>query len=899
MKRILVYSVLLVLFIFFNFEVFSRPGGGRSYRSSSSGSSSRSSSSYRSSGSSYKSSSGSSYRSNSSSSYKSSGSSYSSGGSYSSGSSAPQYNFVSLYDLTSYSLSMEILKDSSFKAEEKFSSSYIPTKTNTYFLYSILLPNASQNSGNTITIFNTGSGKTETAKEDSSLNKNYAVSTSIPVPMLKTPGTFSIIYANYDPLPEIPKASVFKVPVYSPSGYKTLLKETTFSIKFPENVNPEEIKVIPSGLDGKELKNKITYTISKGLITGKAIITDPKENAILSISFPENTFVPDSISLKEKGFDRFLEKKKIDLNILDGGFVDVEDESIYFLKSSGTVAESISRSIYRNYSKVRSIITGEIKTSVRPSSIFYHSYDVSLYWFTASGNPIKKMFTTHGYIKEEDSSPVLLWESPKQEYFPTEKMEVNIQLPGNVKASNIKIEGELHSKKPLRILKEGTVVRFLMRNLSKGDYLKVKLVLPEGAVGSGSFFKLVKLNLQDTRLTNPFLFYSPFILLLIGIPIAFLILKRKKNAAPDTSGLVQARASSVSFSSDPDFSLDDFYKKAEWTSNQLTSAWLKGDMSVVRSLVSSGVYNRFRVQLAIMDKEGMKNFMKDYRLLSLKVITSLDESPLQSIHVLLRAEARDINLPKDTPKKEIEKELNFCSVEPYEEVWSFVRSAGAKTVPGRDLFSNRCPSCGSPADKSAQSNRCENCGSVYNSGKYDWVLSEITQTVEWSESALSSSVSGLSELRKVNPGISPQVVEDRTSYLFWRWTESRLKGNPDPLRRDAVETYLSELPKSSVPFYDIAVGAVDTQSLKLDGNSAIAKVKVKWSAADTKGAEPYYRENTFTIILEEAKTELLGFAGHSCISCGSPLPESDSLSCEYCGAEVPGKVKDWLLKSVN
>jgi hypothetical protein len=52
------------------------------------------------------------------------------------------------------------------------------------------------------------------------------------------------------------------------------------------------------------------------------------------------------------------------------------------------------------------------------------------------------------------------------------------------------------------------------------------------------------------------------------------------------------------------------------------------------------------------------------------------------------------------------------------------------THPSASILQGRCPSCGGPVDIVDRA-KCPQCESIVNSGKYDWVLAEITQDEEW------------------------------------------------------------------------------------------------------------------------------------------------------------------------
>lgn len=346
---------------------------------------------------------------------------------------------------------------------------------------------------------------------------------------------------------------------------------------------------------------------------------------------------------------------------------------------------------------------------------------------------------------------------------------------------------------------------------------------------------------------------------------------------------------------DPDFSPDLFMNKAKTIAERLQQAWSEGDMMPVRNYVSQGVFNRFRLQLELMvEEEKVRNILSDYKVLKVSVIDLSNSNSYQTLHVSIFACSRDVTVNADASEDEKQKALTAATKEAFYEVYSFTRKLGTKTNTKSDWLKGECPNCGYVPDNFSQSNKCESCGSIYNSGEFDWVLSEITQQEEWQASS-ADDVDGLAELEEQNLSFNRAVVEDRTSYLFWRWIYSRIKGTSAPITRDAAPELLETLGHGKENMYNTAVGSVDIISVRTENGNAYADVKVLWSTATVLNQEPYHQEHNFVLKMPVTQKNPYGLADHSCDSCGAPLPESDSVKCIYCGNDLPATVTDWLL----
>ncbi len=345
---------------------------------------------------------------------------------------------------------------------------------------------------------------------------------------------------------------------------------------------------------------------------------------------------------------------------------------------------------------------------------------------------------------------------------------------------------------------------------------------------------------------------------------------------------------------DPNFSMEIFLERAKEIFLRLQEAWSSGDMTPVRNFLSQGVYNRFKIQLEIMrNMEGLKNVMSDVNVVSMSPIGISVSSPHLTLHVALKAEARDVTVPTGINDDELQRLLKKTSVARFTEVYSFTRKLNAHSDSSRDLLKGQCPRCGFVPENFSQVNKCPSCGALYNSGEYDWVLSEITQMEEWKPTS-ADEVSGLAD------GMSRQVIEDRASYLFWRWIQYRVRGSALPLMRDATDKMKAKLASPAQEYLgELAVGAVDLKRVELSDEEFRADVLIQWSASVEKNNEPIHFDHRMYLVLPKDANVETNFADHGCVQCGAPVPDTDALNCAYCGALLPEAHSDWLLDEIR
>jgi hypothetical protein len=216
-------------------------------------------------------------------------------------------------------------------------------------------------------------------------------------------------------------------------------------------------------------------------------------------------------------------------------------------------------------------------------------------------------------------------------------------------------------------------------------------------------------------------------------------------------------------------------------------------MRPARPFVSDGVYSRFSVQLALMRGEDRRNVMQDAHVLSVDLEGVESAAPLDVTHLRVRAAARDIEVRAGASQDEIARALSRASAESYVEIWSLVRRHGATTTREASALGSACTSCGAPI-LDAQTGRlptlgemikCRYCGALLCSGEHDWVLAEITQLEEWHPGA-APTPAGFQHLRQRDPELSRESIEDRASYLFWKWIEAGRLRSVAPLRKGAT-----------------------------------------------------------------------------------------------------------------
>ena len=409
------------------------------------------------------------------------------------------------------------------------------------------------------------------------------------------------------------------------------------------------------------------------------------------------------------------------------------------------------------------------------------------------------------------------------------------------------------------------------------------------------------------------------VLAVVGGIVLYLWWNSTGTAAPTPNlGTTAVDAGAVGrlAAADPQFDADAFCRRVGGGFMKLQEAWCGQDLRAVRPFLSDGVHERFAIQFAEQKAAGYHDRMGNVGIDRITIADAATDAVYDSVAVRVVAHAQDQRVTIDGERLI----SGDPAVEPFAEVWSFLRRRGARTTPGKaGLLEGNCPNCGAPVAMNESAN-CASCGALLRSGQYDWVLSEITQASEW-RPGQQARVPGLDALRQRDPDLNVQAIEDTASVVFWRRAEADRVGKIDPLRKAATDEYLKVVAGELRPGPDgrraytgeCAVGSVRTVGfLPAEAGQAMdrAVVDVTWTgtrfevAGDGRPAVPQGERTTDTLLVlgraAGATTDVAkGISSAHCPQCGAPDDGGAGGACPYCGAVLNDGSHGWVLVDVQ
>ncbi|HMV77375.1 MAG TPA: zinc-ribbon domain-containing transport protein, partial [Leptospiraceae bacterium] len=694
------------------------------------------------------------------------------------------------------------------------------------------------------------------------------------------------------------------------SGKTSFLKAVKAEVELPSGSETGEIQIIDSGTmqpaltAGKSVLrvgNKLSLEVNMPSLSGPLLLkTAVPQDSVDSSLIPEEVYAESVNIIVPESEIRILLGK-------DGVFyvTDSFQAKRANKNSSGSVIyrmaeeEPLVLNLPKHFQKQTFF---DAEYSPKDLSYYSSSYYKSLtdIYISESLKKYEVRYRLYGNFYTESGKNHYIFTAPYTERNAVRKTRIVLDFADGMNVSDFEVSAERKTG-PVRKEISGNSVIFSYGLDLGEDPALVRISVPTEKISGLSLSNRMKIWNEDG--TFIVLGVSSAVLLLLtflsfGVRKFFVSRRFSEGQKADLAlrypDLNEQKA--VLKSLDPEFDENEFLEKVKRTFEKLTLAWISGNMKPARSIVSAGVFGRFRTQLEIMKEDGTVNVMKDWKIRDLKIISVQSSKNLFTVDVALSAEARDVNVSASLSQEERERLVSRADLQSYTEIWSFIRAKNAKTKKQSGLLFDSCPKCGSSAGNSADVNKCSYCGTIYNSGEYDWVLSEITQEEEWKSE--DRTLPGFAEIQKLIPETGIQLIEDRASHLFWKWIEARRKGNVLPVKRFCTESFAERRFLKPEYISDPVIGAAVLQSCRMEDGKVFSRVFIQWSASFLKGTESVYQEVNLVLVRNiSSEKDSFGFAELGCPSCGAPLPESDSVKCGYCRSDLPVQVNDWLLDS--
>ena len=172
------------------------------------------------------------------------------------------------------------------------------------------------------------------------------------------------------------------------------------------------------------------------------------------------------------------------------------------------------------------------------------------------------------------------------------------------------------------------------------------------------------------------------------------------------------------------FNRDRFIDMCQTVFFDIENAWSTNDLTKVRALMTDSLYRRLNLQIQDFKRRGINNVLSEIAVADIKVVKVNSEGGYDSITAFIHASMVDTKV--DSKGKTVEG--NPRTATEFVEYWTFMRSSNVSTTKGLSLVTKTCPNCGAPLEVN-ENGLCKYCGADILTGDFDWVLSDISQSM--------------------------------------------------------------------------------------------------------------------------------------------------------------------------
>ena len=172
---------------------------------------------------------------------------------------------------------------------------------------------------------------------------------------------------------------------------------------------------------------------------------------------------------------------------------------------------------------------------------------------------------------------------------------------------------------------------------------------------------------------------------------------------------------------DPNFSSADMEAKISNVFIRLQAAWMKKDLSDVRTCLTDEVFAQTDRQLDAYRTKKQTTVIERIAVLGVS-LTGWDQNDKNDM-IIARVSARMADyVTDDTTGDVVRGSRTADRFMEYE--WTLVRTKGKKTGVDDEKVRKSCPYCGAPLDIN-RSAKCEYCDNIVSTNDYDWCLASI------------------------------------------------------------------------------------------------------------------------------------------------------------------------------
>jgi len=425
-----------------------------------------------------------------------------------------------------------------------------------------------------------------------------------------------------------------------------------------------------------------------------------------------------------------------------------------------------------------------------------------------------------------------------------------------------------------------------------------------------------------------------FLLVIIAVVVLYLFMKRNTKALattgaepfswtsptpPASNGLAMLQPIAEG---DPGFEAEGFLQKAEMAFLLVQRAYQDRNVHEARAFMSPALWNTWSEQVNYLLEQHQRPILENLNVRGLAISSARTAEDGQSVTVHLDyVAAVHFNDDRDGKLLAGSQEDDRLG-----EDWTFSRAPETKTVQDGGATASKCPNCGGLL-KLNDDGRCDYCGADIQSGRYDWVLTEMEhssfQGVRTAEGLGLNELdpeSGLAAIQADDPAFDIEQFRGRTQQGFYSLQEAwqaRDLNSSRPFMSPGLYLGWSSQVQQLLELHKInkldGLHLDDVVPIKVTHGQAFDDITVRLNATcadyevDERTGKVLFGSHSPSGFTEfwtfqrgrGVQTTNRSLQDRVCPNCGAPLEINQVGECRYCRAAVTSGRFDWVLSRIE
>jgi predicted lipid-binding transport protein (Tim44 family) len=391
------------------------------------------------------------------------------------------------------------------------------------------------------------------------------------------------------------------------------------------------------------------------------------------------------------------------------------------------------------------------------------------------------------------------------------------------------------------------------------------------------------------------------------------------GAAPPSATL-QAAVDTLR-AQDPGFEMETFLQRAEMTFFLVKRGVQKNDAAAIRPYLNDDIFDQISKTITTLKSQHQHQLLESLNVRALHLVDAECTTQDQRLRVHFDLVYRDKLL--DDANHVVSDEREDTQ---HGEIWTFTRSATARTPVDGGVTASRCPACGAELRLNLDGT-CAHCRASVTNGTVDWVVAHVQAAPYLGHAgnsvqggAAPTIAEGVASLRAGDPAFALDRFLGRVNTAFMALQDAWCKQNLDAGRaflspgayfgwRAQLETLAAEGRRNVMenisirgiePVRIVHGRVFDDLTVRIDAAAADYEIDQQGKLVfGDRTIRPFTEEWTFQRSVGVATLQKPGTLENTCPGCGAPVSLNQIGECRYCKVAVTSGKFDWVVSRIE